>query len=128
MNARVIGYWITTALVAFSMVSGGVMDVLRGDQVMEGMRHLGYPDYFAVILGVWKIAGGLAIVLPKLPLVKEWAYAGIIFDLTGASASHAAAGDPAFNIVVPVVIALITAGSWWLRPASRKLPGIPGAA
>ena len=123
MNPRLIGYWLTTALVAFAIGAGGAFDLTRAPQVMEGMTHLGYPAYFALILGAWKVLGGIAIVVPGLPRLKEWAYAGIIFDLTGAAASHAASGDPAGNVITPLVIGVIAAASWWLRPASRRLPG-----
>ena len=92
MKTRAIGYWICTVLVALSLLSGGVVDVLRSPQALEGMTHLGYPAYFMIILGIWKLLGGGVVLLPGLPLVKEWAYAGMIFDLTGASASHVALG------------------------------------
>ncbi len=92
---------------------------------MEGMTLLGYPAYFAVILGVWKLLGGAVVLAPRLPLVKEWAYAGMFFNLTGAAASHAAVGDPAGKIVVPLIILLVVVASWALRPASRTLFGGP---
>lgn len=90
-------------------------------ELMEGMRHLGYPDYFATVLGLWKIAGAIAVLAPGLPLLKEWAYAGIVFDLTGAAASHAFAGDDAGKVITPMVLVVIAAASWWLRPESRRL-------
>ncbi|MBC7793239.1 MAG: DoxX family protein [Clostridia bacterium] len=125
MKTRLIAYWILTALVAFAIGAGGVVDLIGGEQVMEGMRHLGYPDYFARILGVWKIAGAIVILLPRTALLKEWAYAGIVFDLTGASASHASVGDPMQNVLIPVVILALVVGSWLLRPASRRLTPSP---
>ncbi len=123
MKMHVIGYWIATALIALSMASGGVLDVMHGEQVMVGMRQLGYPDYFATILGVFKIAGAIVILLPGLPRLKEWAYAGIAFDLIGASASHAFSGDPVAKIATPLVLLVIMFASWWLRPGGRKLAG-----
>jgi uncharacterized membrane protein YphA (DoxX/SURF4 family) len=122
MNARAVAYWICTILVVFSFLSGGVVDLLRVPQALEGMTHLGYPAYFMVILGFWKVLGGLAILLPGLPLLKEWAYAGMIFDLTGASASHVASGDDVRHILVPLLLAALVVASWALRPAGRKLP------
>jgi len=126
MKMRSIAYWMTTALTAFVFLSGGAADVARPSFVMEGMTQLGYPGYFVVILGVWKFLGGVAVLLPRTPMLKEWAYAGMFFDLTGASASHAAVGDPAAKIATPLVILGVVAVSWALRPDSRKVPGLPG--
>ena len=122
MKGRIIGYWICTALVAFSFLSGGIVDMMKQPQALEGMTHLGYPPYFMVILGFWKILGAIVILLPGWALAKEWAYAGMIFDLTGATASHVAVGDDVFHVVVPLVLAALVAGSWALRPPSRRLP------
>jgi uncharacterized membrane protein YphA (DoxX/SURF4 family) len=119
---RTIAYWVTTALIAFVFLAGGAADLSKAAPVIEGMTHLGYPAYFATILGVWKVLGGVAVLAPRLPRLKEWAYAGMIFDLTGASASHAALGDPIGNVVGPLIITAIVAASWALRPGSRKLP------
>ena len=116
-----MGYWVATALVAFAIGAGGVADVVGAPEVMEGFRKLGYPDYFATIIGVWKVGGAVVLVAPRFPLVKEWAYAGIVFDLTGASASHAFSGDPIGNIMVPLVLLALLIASWWLRPSSRRL-------
>lgn len=120
-KGRVLGYWVVTALVAFAIGAGGLADVAGVPDVMEGFRKLGYPDYFATIIGVWKVGGALVLVAPRLPLLKEWAYAGIVFDLTGASASHAFSGDPIGNIMVPLVLLGMLVASWWLRPPSRRL-------
>lgn len=125
---KTIGYWVATALIAFAMASGGAMDLMQPPDFMEGMRHLGYPDYFASVLGLWKVLGAVAILAPGLPLLKEWAYAGIAFDLTGASASHAFSGDDVGMIVTPLVLLGVLVASWWLRPASRRLPGVVPAS
>jgi hypothetical protein len=114
MNMRSIAYWTTTALTAFVFLAGGA-------KVLEGMTHLGYPAYFLVILGVWKLLGGIAVLLPRLARLKEWAYAGMLFDLTGASASHLSVGDPHLKIATPLVILCIVIASWALRPRSRWL-------
>jgi uncharacterized membrane protein YphA (DoxX/SURF4 family) len=124
MKSRKIGYWVTTGLTALLFLFGGVVDFLRSDTVAVGMAHLGYPLYFAAILGVWKILGGIAILAPGLPRLKEWAYAGILFDLTGAAASHASSGDPAAKIATPLVFLIVAIASWALRPASRRLGSI----
>jgi uncharacterized membrane protein YphA (DoxX/SURF4 family) len=121
MKTRNIGYWAATGLVAFAFVMGGVADLTRSPDVLAGMAHLGYPAYFAIILGVWKVLGGAALLAPGLPRLKEWAYAGIAFDLTGAAASHAAMGDGAGKVVVPLVLLALAAASWALRPEGRIL-------
>ena len=120
-KARAAGYWISTVLVVLSFLSGGIVDLLRVPQALEGMTHLGYPPYFLSILGFWKVLGAIVILLPGFLLLKEWAYAGMIFDLTGASASHIAVGDGVAHIVTPVVLAVLVVASWALRPAGRKL-------
>jgi uncharacterized membrane protein YphA (DoxX/SURF4 family) len=124
MNKRLIGYWVATVLVALAMLPGGVADALRIPEAVEIITGLGYPSYFLVIIGVWKILGALAILAPKMPLIKEWAYAGIFFDLTGAAASHVAKGDGPDKWAMPIVAIGILFASWWLRPESRKLPGV----
>lgn len=85
------------------------------------MQHLGYPPYFAAMLGAWKLLGALAIAAPGFPRLKEWAYAGFAFDLIAAAASRAAVGDGAADIVAPLVFLALVVASWALRPASRRL-------
>jgi uncharacterized membrane protein YphA (DoxX/SURF4 family) len=85
------------------------------------MVQLGYPIYLLTILGIWKVLGGIALLAPRFPRLKEWAYAGTLFDLTGASASHAFHGDGPWHVVVPLVLAALALGSWALRPSSRTL-------
>jgi uncharacterized membrane protein YphA (DoxX/SURF4 family) len=121
MKTRLIAYWVTTGLTAFVFLSGGAADVAQPSFVMEGMTHLGYPAYFVTILGVWKVLGGVVVLAPRCPRLKEWAYAGMLFDLTGAAASHAAIGDPAGKIATPLILLGIVAASWALRPESRKI-------
>src|SRR5258708_2656379 len=102
MKTRRIAYWVTTGLTAFALLAGGAAALARPASLMEGMTHLGYPAYFVGILGVWKVLGGVAVLAPRLPRLKEWAYAGMLFDLPGAAASHAALGDPAGKIAAPL--------------------------
>jgi DoxX-like family len=122
-TGREIAYWVTTALVVFALGSGGAADVARIPAVIEGMTHLGYPVYFCVILGTWKVLGAVALLLPGTPRLKEWAYAGAVFDFTGAAASHLSMGDDASKLVAPIVLTLLTVASWALRPTSRRLAG-----
>ncbi len=114
-------YWLATAFVAFGFVSGGVIDLIAGPDMVAGMAHLGYPAYFLTILGTWKVLGALAILWPGLPRLKEWAYAGMVFDLTGAAASHLASGDGVDKVIAPAVLLGLVAVSWALRPKSRML-------
>lgn len=122
-KGKKIGYWVTTALLALAYLAGGAGDLSRGPEMVAGMAHLGYPAYLLLILGVWKLLAVPTLLAPKLPRLKEWAYAGIVFNLTGASVSHAASGDGAGKVVTPLVILLIAAASWALRPEGRKLAG-----
>ena len=125
MNAKTITYWTTTILVAFFIGSGGVAQLAHLPGTVDGFVHiLGYPRYFVTILGIWKVLGPLAILMPRFPRLKEWAYAGIFFDLTGAAASSAAVGGYGvygFHILVPLFLAGLTVASWALRPQSRTV-------
>lgn len=121
-------YWIATALLTAALLLGGVMDLLHAPAVMQAFSALGYPAYVASILGVWKLLGVAAIATPGLPRLKEWAYAGIAFDFSGAALSHAASGDVAPRVAVPLVLLGLAALSWALRPATRRLGEVlPGA-
>ena len=124
MKAKPIAYWITTILVAFFM-TGGLAQIWQYRVNPHGVvPELGYPMYFFAILGFWKLLGAIAILVPRFPRLKEWAYAGIFFDLTGAAASCAAVGGYgayAFHVIAPLIIAGITVASWALRPPSRTI-------
>ena len=124
MKLRQIAYWIATALTALAFLSGGLFQLAGVEEARAGIAALGYPPYFAAMLGVWKVLGAAVILAPRMPLVKEWAYAGIAFDLTAAAYSHVAVGDPAAKAIVPFVVLAIAAASWALRPASRMLAGV----
>jgi DoxX-like protein len=119
VTAKTIGYWTTTAVLAFVLLSGGAVDVVHWRPAVEGMVHLGYPPYVMTILGVWKLLGGGALLAPGLPRLKEWAYAGAFFDLTGAAASHAATGDDASHVLWPLAFAACVLCSRALLPESR---------
>jgi hypothetical protein len=123
-RVKSIAYWLTTIFGPASFVIGGVLFLSGAQQPLEPLARLGYPPYLLTILGVWKILGALATVVPRLPLVKEWAYAGFFFELSGAAASHALAGHDAAQIVQPLVFLALVMASWALRPASRRLPGV----
>jgi uncharacterized membrane protein YphA (DoxX/SURF4 family) len=116
-----IAYWTATILGPTSFVIGGVINLTGGPEVVAGLNHLGYPVYFASLLGAWKLLGAIVLTVPGLPRLKEWAYAGFVFNLTAAAFSHASVGDPAGNIIGPLVFLGLVLASWALRPDSRKL-------
>ena len=120
-NQRNLAYWTTTVIIAFSLISGGAAQALGQHDTVAGGVRLGYPLYFITLLGIWKVLGGLAIVAPGFPRLKEWAYAGAFFDLTGASISSVASGIGIRHAVVPLVLAVVAMVSWALRPATRRL-------
>jgi DoxX-like family len=123
MKARPIVYWIMTILVAFPIGSGGLSQMWQYYADPHGVVPvLGYPMYFFAILGFWKVLGAIAILVPRYPRLKEWAYAGIFFDLTGAAASCAMSGGYGvygFHVIAPLIIAGFMVASWALRPQSR---------
>jgi DoxX-like family len=127
MNTRSkqIVYWIMTGLVAFFIGGGGLSQIWQYKSNPHGVVPLlNYPMYFFLILGIWKALGAIAILAPRFPRLKEWAYAGIFFDLTGAAASCAAVGGYGaygFHVLAPLVITVFLMLSWWLRPPSRVL-------
>lgn len=119
-RGRTIAYWITTTIVAAELALGGVWDILKIPLVRGIIEHLGYPPYFLIILGTWKILGAVALLVPGFPRLKEWAYAGAIFNYTGAIASLLAVGD-GFNVVAyPLIQIGLVFSSWALRPSSRR--------
>ena len=114
-KTRMVAYWITTALVALEFGVGGVMDILKLPPFFALMLHLGYPPYFSCIIGVWKILGAIAIIIPRFSLLKEWAYAGMFFNMTGAAASQLAVGDVAESLIAPIIFTALVVASWVLR-------------
>jgi hypothetical protein len=119
-KAKTIGYWVTTGLLVFCM-TGGIFELLGVKTTIDGMMKLGYPAYIIPALGLGKVLAILAILWPGLPRLKEWAYAGIFFNMLGAIVSHVACKDAAWTIIVTVTIAAITLASWALRPQNRRL-------
>src|SRR5215510_3757674 len=120
-TTKSIAYWMTTGMVVFAMLSGGIAELARRPETIDGMRLLGYPVYFVMILGFWKVLGSLALAMSGFPRVKEWAYAGIFFNMTGAAVSHLVCHDAAWHVGVTLGLAALTVASWALRPASRTL-------
>ena len=130
MNAKSIGYWTATGILAFAFLSGGMAYLAHIEATVAGVVLLGYPPYFVTILGFWKLLGGIVLVVPGLPRVKEWAYAGMFFDVTSAAVSHVTMADYgafAFHVVVNVFFAVLVVVSWALRPPNRALGVLPPA-
>lgn len=120
-RAQMTTYWIATALLVAELTLGGIWDVLRVPLVRDVVTHVGYPTYFLVLLGTWKLLGAAALVVPRLPLVKEWAYAGIFFVYSGAIVSHLTTGKDVQEVPICSILLVLTVASWALRPAARTL-------
>ncbi|MFM9825080.1 DoxX family protein [Flavobacterium sp.] len=114
-------FWIATILLSLGMLSGGIAQILKVQQNVDGTVHLGYPIYLMTLLGVWKILGVIAILIPKFKLLKEWAYAGFFFAMTGAVISHIAVGDTFLQFLAPLIFVILTIVSWYYRPTDRKI-------
>ncbi|MEX2233113.1 MAG: DoxX family protein [Cyclobacteriaceae bacterium] len=114
-------YWISTAWLALGMLSTGLVQLFKMEEEVNMITQLGYSDYILTILGIWKILGVVAVLLPKFPLLKEWAYAGFFFAMSGAVFSHLANGDDAMEFFGPALLLILTVVSWYFRPEERKL-------
>jgi hypothetical protein len=119
-KTRTVLYWVTTGILVFCM-TGGVFELLSVKATIDGIMRLGYPAYIIPALGLGKVLAILAILWPGFPRLKEWAYAGIFFNMVGATVSHVACHDGSWILIVTVTIAAITLASWALRPNSRRL-------
>jgi uncharacterized membrane protein YphA (DoxX/SURF4 family) len=114
-------YWIATLWLALGMVSTGMVQLLKMEDEVKNITTLGYPAYILTILGVWKMLGVVAVLIPRFPLVKEWAYAGFFFAMTGATISRMIAGDPISAMFPSLLLLALTIISWYFRPADRRL-------
>jgi DoxX-like family len=123
MKLKSIIYWVITGILAFCIGSGGAAELARVPGTVQGLVHLGYPEYFATIIGFWKVLGAVAILAPGFPTLKEWAYAGIFFNMTGAAATGLFTDSAAWHVIVDLVLTAFTIASWALRPPSRRLEG-----
>jgi heme A synthase len=118
---RTITYWTFTVIIVFELVAGSVWNLLQIEWVRFQLNHLGYPLYFAYISGVWQVGAAAAIIAPRFPRLKEWAYPGSFFQWSGAVASHLLVGDGVESWAVPLMFATFAIASWALRPADRRL-------
>ena len=120
MSTSTVAYWTTTALLVTECFVGGVMGAFRLEPFRGVVTHLGYPLYLMTILGVCYVSAGLVLLAPRLPRLKEWAYAGLMFIYTGAIASHIWVGDDAKTLIGPLILAGLAVASWALRPQPRR--------
>ncbi|MDO3643204.1 DoxX family protein [Mucilaginibacter sp. L3T2-6] len=123
-KAKKITYWVLTLWLALGMISTGVVQLMKaktGAGGADNVARLGYPLYILTIIGVWKILGVIAVLTPKFPLLKEWAYAGFFFLMSGAVISHLMAGSPPGETLPAVLLLVLTVISWYFRPADRKI-------
>lgn len=123
-RAGKIIYWIATVWLALGMVvtgTGQLFKMKNGQGGTDMVTHLGYPIYLLTILGTWKILGTIAVLIPKFPLVKEWAYAGFFFIMSGAIFSHIAVSDSFTELIPSSLLLVLTVVSWYFRPANRRI-------
>lgn len=114
-------YWVSTIWLCLGMVSTGIVQLIPLEEEAEKMTAMGYPLYFITLIGIWKLLGVVAVLMPGYPLLKEWAYAGFFFLMSGAVFSHAAVGDQASEYFGPTLLLVLTVISWYMRPAERKV-------
>lgn len=119
-KARKIAYWFFTLWLSLGMASTGIVQLIKPAEEVEKITHLGYPVYFLTILGIWKLLGVLTVLAPKMPLLKEWAYAGFFFAMSGAASSHIVLRDPVTEILPSLLLLTLTIISWYLKPESRR--------
>jgi len=126
-NRNKVIYWIATLWLSLGMVSTGMVQLLKIESEgalappgVWGIKQLGYPVYFLTILAVWKLLGVIAILIPKFPLLKEWAYAGFFFIMSGAVFSHIASGSPTVEMWPSMLLLTLTMVSWYFRPEERR--------
>lgn len=116
-----ITYWVATLWLALGMVSTGIVQLIKMPEEIENFNSLGFPLYLMTIIGIWKLLGVVAVLIPKFTLLKEWAYAGFFFAMTGAIASHIIVGHGINKIFPPLLLLVLTILSWYFRPGSRRI-------
>ena len=114
-------YWVATLWLALGMTSTGIVQLIKMEEEVAMITGIGYPDYIVTLLGTLKLLGVVAVLVPKFPRVKEWAYAGFFFNMTGAIFSHVVSGSDAAELFGPTLLLVLTVVSWYFRPADRRI-------
>lgn len=120
-KTQIIAYWIVTIIIALESMAGGVADIMQAPTYIHTLLHLGYPAYFSVILGAGKVLAAVAILIPRYPRLKEWAYAGLVFQFIGAITSQIIVGASVITLIAPFIFLCFVIASWLLRPSSRRI-------
>ncbi|MFA7472248.1 MAG: DoxX family protein [Spirosomataceae bacterium] len=120
-NRKNLAYWIVTIFLCFGMTAGGLQQTFQVGGYNEIVTSLGYPLYMLSFIGIWKLLGVIVILIPGYTLVKEWAYAGFFFVMSGAFLSHFIAGQGLMEALPSIILCTATVLSWYLRPAHRKI-------
>jgi uncharacterized membrane protein YphA (DoxX/SURF4 family) len=120
-RAHKIIYWVSTLWLALGLTSTGIVQLIKIDEEVDQMTRLGYPGYMLTILGTWKLLGVVAVLAPRFPLIKEWAYAGIFFNMSGAVVSHLVSRSDPKDLFGPILLIVLTVVSWYFRPPDRKI-------
>jgi len=119
-------YWVATLWLALGMTSTGIVQLLKTEPEVAKMTQLGYPAYLLTLLGICKLLGVVTVLVPGFPKLKEWAYAGFLFNMVGAVYSHLANGSESKELFGPTLLIVLTAVSWYFRPADRKIAPTAG--
>ena len=117
-------YWIATVWLALGMASTAIVQLIKMEEEVANIEKLGYPVYILTILGIWKILGVIVALIPKAVILKEWAYAGFFFAMSGAIFSHIAVKDPVAELFGPSLLLVLTIVSWYFRPVGRKITNL----
>jgi hypothetical protein len=117
--SRII-YWVSTIWLALGMTATGIVQLMKNEKEVANMASIGFPVYFLLLIGTWKILGVIALLIPKFPVLKEWVYAGFFFAMSGAIYAHVASGNGFLEIYGPLLLLVLTFVSWFFRPVSRK--------
>ena len=120
-RTQIITYWTVTIIIAMESMAGGVADIMQVPVYIKSLLHLGYPAYFSVILGLGKVLAAIAILIPRYTRLKEWAYAGLVFQFIGAITSQIVVGDSVVVLIAPFIFLCLVIASWSLRPPSRRM-------
>ena len=120
-RTQIITYWTVTIIIAMESMAGGVADIMQVPVYIKSLLHLGYPAYFSVILGLGKVLAAIAILIPRYARLKEWAYAGLVFQFIGAITSQIVVGDSVVVLIAPFIFLCLVIASWSLRPPLRRM-------